>query len=96
MGPWKEVYTRKAGATRDVVAELKGIGDRDAQLSVPMVLDVVANAEAARKALSVAYDDAAVAELAAYNLGDGGAMSGLPVAARRETGEAMFLVFLMD
>ncbi len=96
MGPWKEVYTRKTGATPDIVKELQGISDPEARPSVPMVLDVVENAEAARQALSAAYDDAAVAELAVFSLGDGEAMSGLLVASRRDTGEATFLVFLMD
>ena len=36
-------------------------------------------------------------ELRVFNLGDGEAMSGLLVAGRRgATGEATFLVFLMD
>ena len=96
MGPWKEVYARKAGAKADIVAELRGIADPDAQNSVPMILDVVENAEAARQALSAAYDDPAVTELRVFTLGDGGAMSGLLVAARRDTGETTFLVFLMD
>jgi hypothetical protein len=38
-----------------------------------------------------------VTELRAFNLGDGGAMSGLLVAGRRSLGgESTFLVFLMD
>jgi hypothetical protein len=96
MGPWKEVYARKSGGPHKIIAELKGITDSDARLSAPMILDVVENAEAAQKALSAAYDDPAVTELRVYNLGDGGAMSGLLVAGRRVTGEATFLVFLMD
>jgi hypothetical protein len=97
MGPWKEVHARKSGAKHDIVAELRAIADADAQLSVPMVLDNVHGAEAARAALSAAYDDPAVTELRVFNLGDGEAMSGLLVAGRRaETGEATFLVFLMD
>jgi hypothetical protein len=96
MGPWRKVYARKAVSSRDIVAELQGISDPDARLSVPMILDVVENAEAARKALSAAYDDAAVSELAVYTLGDSGAMSGLLVAGRRDTGEATLLVFLLD
>ena len=97
MGPWKEVYTRGAGAERDIVAELRSITDRDARPSVPMILDDVENAEAGRAALAAAFDDSAVTELTVYNVGDGGAMSGLLVAGRRgETGEATFLVFLLD
>ena len=96
MGPWKEVYARKDGVEPDIVAELEGISDPDAKLSVPMILDIVENAEAARKALAAAYDDPAVTELRVYNLGDGEAMSGLLVAGKRKSGEATFLVFLAD
>ena len=96
MGPWKEVYARPVGVKPDIVSELRGIADPDAQNSVPMILDVVQGADKARVALAVAYDDPAVTELRVFNLGDGGAMSGLLVAGRRDTGEAAFLVFLLD
>jgi len=97
MGPWKEVYARKPGAKPDIVAELRGIADPDAAISVPMILDNIDGAERARAALAAAYDDPAVTDLRVYNLGDGGAMSGLLVAGyRKGTGEATFLVFLMD
>ena len=96
IGPWKEVYARQAGTTADIVAELRGIDDIDARGSVPMILEVVQNADAARKALSGAYDDPTVTELRVFTLGDGGAMSGVLVAGKRRTGEFTFLVFLMD
>lgn len=97
MGPWKEVYSRQADERPDIVAELRGIADRDARLSVPMILDNIEGAEAARGALSAAFDDPAITELRVFNLGDGEAMSGLLVAARRGTnGETVCLVFLMD
>lgn len=96
MGPWKEVYAREADASPDIVAELRGITDSDGKQSVPMILDVVQNAEAARQALATAYDDPDVTELRVFNLGDGGSMSGLLVAGRRDSGEALYLVFLMD
>ena len=65
--------------------------------SVPMILENIDGAEQARAALAAAYDDPAVTELRVFNLGDGEAMSGLLVAGRRgATGEATFLVFLMD
>lgn len=97
MGPWRELYRRPASATPEIVAELRGIGTPEAQSSVPMILDVVEGAEAARAALAAAFDDPAVAELRVFNLGDGGALSGLLVAGRRTPGgESTFLVFLMD
>jgi hypothetical protein len=47
--------------------------------------------------LSAAFDIPALTELVVYNVGDGGAMSGLLVAGRRaETGESTVLVFLLD
>ncbi len=97
MGPWKEVYARQAGGAPDIAAELRGISDRDAALSVPMILDNIEGAEAARAALSAAFDDPEVTELRTFNLGDGEAMSGLLVAGRRGgSGETTFLVFLLD
>lgn len=97
MGPWKEVYARPAGAKPDIVAELRGIEDADAANSATMVLDVVEDAARARAALAAAYDDPAVIELRVFNLGDGEAMSGILVAGRRgDSGEATFLVFLLD
>jgi hypothetical protein len=96
-GPWREVYARGTDVEPDIVAELRGIPDPGARLSVPMILDSVEEAETARAALSVAFDDPSVTELRAFNLGDGGAMSGLLVAGRRgASGETTFLVFLMD
>lgn len=97
MGPWKEVYARPAGARPDIVAELRGIADPAAQNSVPMILENIDGADKARAALAAAYDDPAVTELRVFNLGDGGAMSGLLVAGyRKEINEATFLVFLLD
>ena len=97
MGPWKAVDTRPADGKRDIIAELRGITDRDARQSVEMILDNVDGPEKARAALSAAFDDPAVTELRVFNLGDGGALSGILVAGRRgATGEATFLVFLLD
>ncbi len=97
MGPWKMVYTRPADGKRDIVAELRGINDREARMAVENILDNVEDPEKARAALSAAFDDPAVTELAVYNTGDGAAMSGLLVAGcRGETGATTFLVFLLD
>jgi hypothetical protein len=97
LGPWHKVYTRPPRAKADIVAELRGITDQAAQLSVPMILDAVQDADQAHVALSAAFDDPTVTELTVYIIGDGAAMSGLLIAARRAaTGESTFLVFLMD
>jgi len=96
MSAWKQVYTRPDEVDRDIMAELRSISDLDASLSVPMILDVVQDAESARLALSNVYDDKSVVDLVVYNLGDGSAMSGLLIAGRRGNGETTHLVFLYD
>jgi hypothetical protein len=93
---WKEVYRRDAGEKADIVGELRGIQNQEAALSVPMILENIEGADAARAALALVYDDPAVTDLRVYTLGDGGAMSGILVAGAKETGEAVFLVFLLD
>jgi hypothetical protein len=97
MAPWREVYNRAGDARRDVVSELRSIADQDTRNSVPMILEVVEDAAAARIALSAAFDAPEVGEPRVFNLGDGGGMAGLLVSGRRaSTGEAVMLVFLMD
>jgi hypothetical protein len=97
LGPWRQVYARPGGTRGDIAAELRGIADPEARRSVPMLLDAIDNPEAARAALSAAFDEPAVAELRVFNLGDGAALSGLLIAARHATdGAAIFLVFLLD
>ena len=96
MTPWKEVYTRKKGTNRDVASEVRGIDDPDASISVPLVLETMADPESAVKALSIAYDAPDVADFRVFTIGDGNAMSGLLLAGRRENGEATFLTVLMD
>lgn len=94
MGPWQQIYTRPPGASGDVVAELRALDDREARQSASLLVDDVANAD---DALAAAFDAPDVAELAVYKTGDGGAMSGILVAARRsQTDAAIFLVFLLD
>jgi hypothetical protein len=96
-GAWRQVYVRPGGTRGDIAAELRGIADPEARRSVPMLLDAIDNPEAARAALSAAFDDPAVADLRVFNLGDGAALSGLLIAARHAAdGAAIFLVFLMD
>ena len=97
LGAWKEVYRRKQGTAGDIVNELKNITNSDARLSIPMFLDGIENPEEASMALAAAFNDPAVTELIVHTIGDGGAMSGLLIAAfRKKTGDMTFLVFLMD
>lgn len=96
-GPWRQLYERPAESAESVVAELRGLTDRDAASSARMLLEPSSGAAAAQKALAGAFDDPAVRELRIFNLGDGEAVSGLLLAARlgRPRG-ALFLAFLYD
>ena len=96
LSAWKQVYIREPESDHDIVAELRSLTDLDARLSVPMILDGLENAEAAKRALSTAYNHKDVVDLRVYTLGDGGVMSGLLVAGQRSNGETTFLVFLYD
>jgi len=94
LRPWQQVYTRPRHAFHGIVAELRAIEDRAASQSAALIVDDVENAEAA---LSAAFDAPTVTELTVYKLGDGGAMGGILIAARRQvTDEALFLIFLID
>ena len=94
--PWKEIHSRPPATKANIVAELRAITDLYATLSVPMILDNIEGAQEACTALSAAYDAPAVTELRVFNLGDSAAMVGILIAGRCITGEAIFLVFLVD
>ncbi len=96
MSSWKQVYLRQAGDRHDIVTELRSIKNSTVTSSVEMLLDSINDAQQGQKALSEVYDSADVKELAVYTLGDGAALSGLMIAGRNSTGEATFLVFLLD
>jgi heat shock protein HslJ len=97
MGQWKEVYSRKIDEEHDIVSELSGISDSEAVISVSLVLEGIEEADRARLALSSVYDDPSISNLRVYSIGDGGAMSGILITGQsNETGEAVFLVVLMD
>ena len=96
MGPWKEVYARKADAKADVLVELQGITDSAAQISMMLITDPAAGADTETNVLVDAFDDPAVTDFRVYNVGDGGAMSGLMIAGRRDDGTATFVIALMD
>ena len=96
LAPWKEAYRRPGDAQPDIGAELSAVEDFDTQMQVDMILNKIEDVDQAREALSAAYDSAEVAELVAYNIGDGEALGGLVIAGRRQNGDTTFLVFLMD
>lgn len=96
MSPWKEAYRRPDGIKHDILTELRAIDDFDTQMAVEQILDNIEDPQKAQQALAAAYDPAEVADLRAFNIGDGEAMSGLLLAGQRLNGAATLLVFLLD
>lgn len=96
MGTWRQVYMRPQRGDTGLVAALRALADPQAASAGGMILDAVQNAGTAQKALSAAFDDASVALLTVYTVGDGEAMSGLMVVGQRNNGETTFLIFLLD
>jgi hypothetical protein len=94
MGQWRLVYERTT--QRDIVGELRVLDDPLTKSSADMLLEGTEDSSRGQDALSTAFNNASVRELLIFAIGDGGAMSGLLVAARRTSDEATFLVFLMD
>jgi hypothetical protein len=94
MGPWRLIHERASG--RDVLAELTALEDPQARSAADMLMNATEDPASGQAALLAAFNDPAVQDLLVFGLGDGGAMSGVLVAARRVNGEATFLVFLMD
>lgn len=88
---WSQVFARTDNSQRDIVTELSSLDDRDARRLASMLLDNVG----AHGALRTALDDSQVSEMRVFKMGDGGAMSGLLIAALRPEG-AVYLVFLLD
>ncbi|MDQ1349047.1 MAG: hypothetical protein QG573_2425, partial [Acidobacteriota bacterium] len=96
MGRWKRILERAHGGAHDIVGELRNLADVESRSSAERLLDGIDDPSAAHAALVRAMDEPAVAELAIYRTGDGEALSGILVAARRNNGEGISLVFLMD
>jgi hypothetical protein len=97
LGQWAEVYRRPVGWKGDIVQEILGIEDHLASLAASMLLDNIANPEAAKQALETEFNDVAIQQFVIYRLGDGDAYSGVLLAAQRDSKQPVtFLAFLMD
>ncbi|MEW9838609.1 hypothetical protein [Mesorhizobium marinum] len=93
-GNWRLAY-RRAGVG-NIIAELGSLTDPDATSTARLMLEGTEDPTAAKAAVVLAFDDSAIVDLMIFNLGDGAAISGLLIGARRQNGETTFLVTLMD
>jgi hypothetical protein len=96
MNEWRRVYVRGRESKAGIQNELLSIADPDAKRSVPLLTELIEDADRARLALSGAFDHPDVQELAVYKLGDGEAMSGIMISARYKAEVIISVVALMD
>ncbi len=92
LGEWKLV----ADSTENILDELANLEDSSSRRSASTMLEGHEDLAVAQQALSKAFDDPAMTERRIYRIGDGGAMSGILIAGRRDGGESVFLTFLLD
>jgi len=93
---FSEIYRREGGDARGIVAELHALQPPALRGVVQAMIDDMEDPGAARAALAAVFDDGAVRDLRLYALGDGEAMAGVAVAALDASGDAVFLVMLLD
>lgn len=97
LGPWAELAQRARASDGAILAILDALADPLVRSAGDVLVNGGTDPDAARAALTRAFDIPVVSDLRVYATGDGGAMSGLLIAARNDTAaEAVFLVFLMD
>jgi len=95
---WMENFGEVSHATgkTDIVETLNNITDPDAKRSVPLLIEIVSDAEAAKAALQQAFDADDISELSICKIGDGEAMSGLVVSGIYSNKENTSVIALMD
>lgn len=93
---FREVYRRPAAGDGGIEAALHAIPEPGLRGVAGGVIDDHEDPAAARAAMVGVFDAPDVRALRIYALGDGEAMSGIEVAALRDSGEAVFLLVLLD
>jgi hypothetical protein len=96
MKPWKRVYSRPANTTGDILRELAAITDAEARVSIPLLTELIEQADDGRKALAAAFDHPDARQLNVYVIGDGEAMSGILVNTLYVKDYTCTVVALMD
>ncbi len=96
MSTWTSAYSRTLQNTPDIIAELRGLSDREARQSAGLLLESQENAHTAEEALKQAFDQPQVEELGIFKIGDGEAISGVIIAARISNAGTLALILLLD
>lgn len=97
LGTWSRVASRDGPDRTPVLHILTALTEPEVRSAADMLTAGHPDPDAAGRALAAAFDAPGVSELKLYRIGDGGAMSGVLIAAREDArNAAVFLVFLMD
>jgi hypothetical protein len=96
MSTWKLVYERNPGKAADILNELNNIKDADAKRSVPLLTELIENAEQGKLALAAAYNHPDISQVQLFSIGDGAEMAGLLLSGLYADHSACTVICLMD
>ena len=96
LSGWKIVYERNPGTVPDMLTELNHIKDADAKRSVPLLTELIENAEKGKEALAAAFNHPDISHVAVFTVGDNAAMSGLILSGSYTDHSACSVICLMD
>lgn len=96
LSGWKQVYERSPGTVPDILSELKNIKDEDAKRSVPLLTELIENAEQGRHALESAFNYSGISHAAVFTVGDSAAFSGLILSGIYADHSVCSVICLMD
>jgi hypothetical protein len=96
LSGWKIVYERSPGTVPDILTELNTINDADAKRSVPLLTELIDNAEQGKAALAAAFNHPDISHVAVFKIGDNAEMSGLILSGLYADHAACSVICLMD
>jgi hypothetical protein len=96
LSGWKLVYERSPGTVPDILTELNNIKDTDAKRSVPLLTELIDQAEQGRLALAAAFNHPEISHVAVFTVGDNAAMSGLILSGIYADHSSCSVISLMD
>jgi len=96
LANWKVLLERPPGSGGDIVAEIQSIRDPESGSAAQLLLDAGPDPDRAEATLRAAFNDPGISQLQIFKIGDGGAMSGVIIAAETSTKVRYFLIILLD
>jgi hypothetical protein len=93
---WQMLYRRGAGASPEILEELKSLGDPSTELAASQLTENHDDPEKASEGLKAVFDSPSAQSVSIYKIGDSEAITGVLLACLLPTEHAVALVFLMD